>query len=343
VMRALGASPPVIAIVVPCFNEEAVLPDTVRQLTDLIDRLVATGKISPASSAVFVDDGSRDRTWSIIKREAAASPRAGGLKLSRNWGHQAAVLAGLLHTRGDAIITIDADLQDDIQVIEQMVGKFADGCDIVFGVRSARTSDTAFKRVTARFFYSFMALCGVRLVYDHADFRLMSRRAIEALRQYKEVNLFLRGLVPLIGFRTDTVQYDRKPRLAGDTKYPVRKMIRFSIEGITSFSTVPLQAITLLGFLVFLAAAGVGAWALALALFTDRTVPGWASTVVPLTLLSGVQILCLGVIGGYLAKTYNETKVRPRYFVDELITPDASARQEDGAWKNIESLVSPPS
>ena len=319
---------PALTIVVPCYNEEAVIEETAGQIDAVLEDLIVRGKVAPRSQLIFDDDGSRDRTWFLIQREMASRPRVGGIKLSRNCGHQNAILAGLMLVEGDAVITVDADLQDDLHAIEKMLAEYGVGCDIVYGVRKERVSDTMFKRSTARLFYSLMMCCGVDLIYDHADFRLMSRRAIEALRQFKEVNLFLRGLVPLLGFRTSTVTYDRKPRLAGETKYPLRKMIRFSLEGITSFSAVPLQAITALGVLIFSGTILMGAWVLWVALMSERAVPGWASTVLPLTLLSGVQILCLGIIGEYLARIYIETKARPRFFAEEVIAP-ATAREAE--------------
>lgn len=308
-----------LQIVVPCYNEEAVLPEAARQFDALLGRLVAQGRISGDSRVTFVDDGSRDRTWALIEQEAQARQRVAGIRLSRNCGHQNAVLAGLMSVDGDAVVTIDADLQDDIEAIGRMVDECQAGCDIVYGVRADRSSDTLFKRGTAQLFYRLLALFDVELVYNHADFRLMSRRAIEALRQYREVNLYLRGIVPLIGFRSVCVEYDRKARYAGESKYPLGKMLRLALEAVTSFSTVPLQVISVLGFLVFLGTVAISAWVLWVSLFTDRAVPGWASTVLPLYFLGGIQILCLGVVGAYLGKLYREIKARPRYFIDRTV------------------------
>ena len=308
-----------LQIVVPCFNEQEVLADTAREIDAALEKLVALGKISPESRILFVDDGSRDGTWPLIEREAAARPRVTGLKLSRNYGHQNAVLAGLMLAPGDAVITIDADLQDDVAAIERMVDEHAAGCDIVYGVRADRSSDSLFKRQSAHWFYKALASFGVEMVPNHADFRLTSRRVIEALRSYREVNLYLRGIVPLIGFRSTIVAYDRKPRRAGETKYPLSKMLRLAVEGVTSFSTVPLQIITTLGFTVFVGTIVVSLWVLWVTFFTDRGVPGWASTVLPMFFLGGVQILCLGVMGAYLGKLYREVKGRPRYFVDRTV------------------------
>lgn len=324
-------------IVVPCYNEEAVLAESARQFDALLDRLIKADKIWPDSKVTFVDDGSSDGTWALIEREAAARARVGGIRLSRNRGHQNAVFAGLMTVNGDVVVTIDADLQDDIDAIERMVDEHLAGCDIVYGVREDRSSDSAFKRNTAELFYRFLAFFGVELVHNHADFRLMSRRAIEALREYRETNLYLRGIVPLIGFHTTTVAYVRKPRLAGESKYPLRKMVALALEAITSFSTVPLQIITWLGVLLFAGSMAVSAWVLWVALFSSLAVPGWASTVLPMTFLGGMQILCLGVIGAYMGKIYGEVKARPRFFIDRTtglglsmkLPTSASSRHEE--------------
>ena len=310
-----------LQIVVPCYNEQEVLPETSRQLDALLDRLAISGKVSETSNIVFVDDGSRDRTWALIEFESRMRKRIAGIKLSRNQGHQNAVLAGIMSADGDAVITIDADLQDDIDAVEKMVDLYLEGHEIVYGVRSNRSADTFFKRSTAILFYKVLAFFGVELVHNHADFRLMSRRALEALREYQEVNLYLRGIVPLIGYRSTTVEYHRKERFAGESKYPFSKMLRLAIQAITSFSTVPLQIITILGLCVFVGAMAVSAWVLWVSLFTDDAVPGWASTVLPMTMLGGIQILCLGVIGAYLGKIYSEIKSRPRYVIEKVTQP----------------------
>lgn len=305
-----------LQIVAPCYDEEAVLPEAARQFDALLARLIASGKISADSRVNFIDDGSRDNTWALIEREAATRSRVAGIRLSRNRGHQNAVLAGLLTVGGDAVVSIDVDLQDDIDAIERMVAEFRDGCDVVYGVRTDRSSDTRFKRGTASLFYRWLARLGVELVRNHADFRLMSRRAIEALREYREVNLYLRGVVPLIGFRQTSIGYVRKPRLAGESKYPFRKMCTLAFEAVTSFSTAPLQVIFVAGFVIFLGSVMIFGWVLWVALFTSRAVPGWASTLLPILFLGGIQILCTGVIGAYLGKVYGEIKARPRYFID---------------------------
>ncbi len=308
-----------LCIVVPCYNEEEVLEETCARLLALLATLTATGRISPASRVCFVDDGSTDRTWALIESLAGKHHRITGIKLSRNRGHQNALLAGLLTAEGDAIISVDADLQDDIDAIPKMIEQLTRGADIVFGVRSRRDNDSVFKRVTARAFYRLMNWLGAQTIYDHADFRLMSRRAVEALRQYREVNVFLRGIVPLVGFPTAVVEYERSQRLAGTSKYPLRKMISFALEGVTSFSVVPLRIITFMGTLVFLITFGLGVWVLYVRLFTDLAVPGWASTMLPMFFLGGVQILCLGVMGEYLGRLYQEMKARPRYIIEKKI------------------------
>lgn len=308
-----------LQIVVPCYNEDAVLAEASSQFNALLDRLIKSGKVGHESQIIFVDDGSSDRTWALIEQESKTRNRVVGVKLSRNRGHQNAVLAGLMHANGDAIITVDADLQDDINAIEPMVDKYLEGYDIVYGVRAKRHTDTLFKRNTAILFYRLLAFFGVELIHNHADFRLMSRRAIEALRGYREVNLYLRGIVPLLGFRTTKVEYDRKERFAGETKYPLSKMVRLALEAITSFSTVPLQIIAMTGFIVFAGAMAISAWVLWVSLFTNRAVPGWASTVLPMLILGGIQILSIGIVGVYLGKIYGEVKSRPRYVIDQTV------------------------
>jgi len=308
-----------LGIVVPCFNEEAVLPETSRRLGAMLGRLRGSGKVGPSSRIFFVDDGSRDRTWPLIEGMVAAGEPVAGIRLSRNRGHQNALLAGLLAAPGDALVSIDADLQDDVGQIEAMVDRHAEGCDVVYGVRKRRDADTWFKRVTAAGFYRLIALMGVETVRDHADYRLLSRRAIEGLRGYGEVNLYLRGIVPLLGFRTATVEYARSERRAGESKYPLRKMLGLALEAITSFSVVPLRLITLIGFFVFSFSAMMVAWTLWVRFFTNEAVPGWTSTTLPIYLLGGLHILCLGVIGEYLGKLYQEAKRRPRYIIERCL------------------------
>lgn len=308
----------VLSIVVPCFNEEAVLRDTYERLAGLRRRLVAAGKVSPQSDIVLVDDGSRDRTWELIAAIVREGGPVVGIKLSRNCGHQNALLAGLNSAAGDAIVTIDADLQDDEDAIEAMVDAYLEGHEVVYGVRARRDSDTWFKRSTARAFYTLMARLGVHTVRDHADYRLLSRRAVRCLEEFSEANLFLRGVVPLIGLRSTVVHYDRRPRMAGESKYPLRKMVEFALNGITSFSIAPLRAITFLGFAVSFACILLAVWVLAVKVFTSDTVPGWASTILPIYFLGGVQLFCVGVLGEYIGKIYTETKRRPRFLVEKV-------------------------
>ena len=308
-----------LGIVVPCYNEEEVLPETNRRLLDLLSHLRQAGLVTADSALYFVDDGSKDRTWEIIESFAIANIRVHGIKLSRNQGHQNALLAGLFGAKGDVVVTVDADLQDDITVIEEMLQRFSAGCDIVYGVRHSRSADTVFKRSSAGMYYKFLAWMDVDMVYNHADFRLMSRRAIDSLRQYSEVNLFLRGIIPLLGFPTTTVYYARSERFAGVSKYPLRRMLALAIEGITSFSVMPLRLIAILGLLVFLLSIAMIGWALYLRLFTHATIPGWASSVLPIYFLSGIQLLSIGILGEYMAKIYLESKRRPRYFIDKVI------------------------
>jgi glycosyltransferase involved in cell wall biosynthesis len=310
---------PSLGIVVPCFNEEEVLLETARRLTTLLRALMTDGRAAPGSRVVFVDDGSRDRTWEIIEGLATSDTLVGGIKLSRNRGHQNALLAGLYTCEADVLLSVDADLQDDIQAIPEMVRAYGRGADIVYGVRNDRASDGFFKRATAQTFYRLISALGAESVYNHADFRLMSRRAVEALKSFREVNLFLRGMVPLIGFKSAIVYYTRSERLAGESKYPLRKMVALALDAVTSFSIAPLRFITGLGFLVFLLSAAMGVWTLWVRLFTDRAVPGWTSTLLPIYLLGGLQILCVGVLGEYLGRVYQETKARPRYIIEKHV------------------------
>lgn len=316
--RSHGHSPITLSIVVPCFNEAEVLRQTFAQLSAVRKRLIDARKISSLSEIIFVDDGSRDGTWGLVEALARAGSPVVGVKLSRNCGHQNALLAGISCANGDAVITIDADLQDDENAIERMVDAFHDGNEVVYGVRDRRDADSWFKRTTARIFYRLMALLGVKVVFDHADYRLLSRRAADYLQQFSEANLFLRGMVPLLGLRCATVRYDRRPRLAGESKYPLAKMLEFAWDGITSFSVTPLRAITLLGFALSLGCLMLGGWALMAKLLTDDAIPGWASTILPIYFLGAVQLLCAGVMGEYIGKIYTETKRRPRFFIERL-------------------------
>jgi len=317
--RAEAPGPPRLAVVVPCYNEEAVLPETSKRLLALLDRLIGNAQVQADSVICFVDDGSRDRTWSLIEGLVASGSRVRGVKLSRNRGHQQALLAGLFSMQADAIVTIDADLQDDIDAIEQMVVEFKQGAEIVYGVRRDRNSDTRFKRGTAGLYYQLLRRLGVEIVPHHADYRLMGRRAVDALREFSEVNLFLRGVIPLLGFPTARVYYDRVERFAGVSKYPLRRMVSLALDGVTSFSVTPLRIISALGLTICILSTGMVAWVLYGHFAMDTTVPGWASSVLPIYFLGGVQLLSIGVVGEYVAKIYLETKRRPRFFIERVI------------------------
>ena len=307
-----------LCMVIPCYNEEEVLLETAARLSEKYDKLIFDGKISSDSRIVFVDDGSKDQTWAIISRLSKENVYFEGLKLSRNRGHQNALLAGLLTVKDkfDAVISMDADLQDDINAIDKMIESYCDGNDIVYGVRSSRRKDSCFKRWTAQGFYKVMKWMGAETVYNHADFRLMSRRALDALAEFTEVNLFLRGMVPLIGFKSDTVYYERSKRFAGKSKYPFRKMLSFAFEGITSLSIRPIDLIIRLGIL--LCAVGVGILIYALIQhFLGHTTAGWTSLMASIWTLGGIQLSAIGVIGKYIGKIYLETKHRPRYIIEK--------------------------
>ena len=316
-------------IVVPCYNEEEVLPETARRLGDKLRALMAAGKIGPRSRALFVNDGSKDRTWEVVTKLHREDPLLCGVDLSRNRGHQNALLAGLMTAKdkADMVISMDADLQDDVDAADAMVDKYLAGADIVYGVRSSRKTDTFFKRTTAEAFYRLMDLLGAETVFNHADYRLMSKRALEGLSQFKEVNLFLRGIVPMIGYPCDTVEYQRGERFAGQSKYPLKKMVAFALEGVTSLSVKPLRMITGLGFLVFLAslvmiAYNVVRWV------TGNTVAGWASLACSVWFIGGLILLSLGVIGEYLGKLYLESKGRPRYLIGQVLDGEDEAGRD---------------
>ena len=310
-------------IVVPCYNEEEVLPETAKRLRAKLEELMAAGTVSGESRILFVNDGSKDRTWDIISRLHGECPLFCGVDLTRNRGHQNALLAGLMTAkdRADAVISMDADLQDDINAVDEMMAKFLEGVDIVYGVRSSRKTDTFFKRFTAEGFYRVMSALGAETVFNHADYRLMSKRALEGLAEFKEVNLFLRGIVPMIGYRTDTVEYERGERFAGESKYPLKKMLAFAVEGITSLSVKPLKMITGLGFVIFLISLVMIVWNIA-RWATGNTVTGWASLACSLWAIGGLILLALGVIGEYIGKIYLETKARPRFRIREVLEDD---------------------
>jgi len=307
-----------LSIVIPCFNEEAVFPTTLTQLLALRGRMVTAGSIAPSSRLVFVDDGSADATWSLIEAAVAAGHPVQGIRLSRNRGHQNALLAGLLTAPGDAIVSIDADLQDDPEAMIAMVAHHHDGSDVVYGVRRRRDTDSWFKRITAGAFYALLRQLGTSTIPQHADYRLLSRRAVESLREFGEVNLYLRGIIPMLGYRSAIVSYDRSARMAGESKYPLRRMIALGIDAITSLSISPLRFISVLGILISLSSVALTVWSLVGAL-SGRTIPGWASTVLPIYFLGGVQLLGIGMIGEYVGKTYLESKRRPRYVIDRVI------------------------
>ena len=312
--------PKTLYILAPCYNEAEVLPLTSKIFLDKLNSLITEGKISENSRVAFVDDGSKDETWNIIESLHELDPKFIGVKLSRNRGHQNALLGGMSTVADDCdmIVTIDADAQDDVNAIDKMVDDFNGGTEIVYGVRASRETDTFFKRTTAQGFYKFMTLMGVETVYNHADFRLMSSRAVKALLDFKEVNLFLRGMVPLVGFKSSTVTYDRAPRLAGESKYPLKKMLTFAFDGITSFSIRPIRFITALGGITLILSVLFAIYAL-LSYFVHNTVPGWTSTVLSIWFFGSLQLIATGVVGEYIGKIYLETKGRPRFFIEKYL------------------------
>lgn len=318
-------------MVIPCYNEEAVLRETASRMKEKYVSLIGRGFISPESRIVFVNDGSKDSTWQIIEELHRSEPEFfSGIDLARNSGHQNAVLAGLMTVKDicDMAITMDADLQDDINAIDAMIEKYNEGCQVVYGVRSARKTDTFFKRFTAESFYRFMKAMGADIVYNHADFRLMSRRVLQELDGFREVNLFLRGIVPLIGFKSANVYYERSERFAGESKYPLKKMLAFAVNGITSFSTKPLKLITGIGFLMSLISAAAIIWAFVVKILGHSEL-GWSSTMCSIWFIGGIQILALGIIGEYIGKIYAEVKQRPRYIVADFINDTEKRRKND--------------
>lgn len=310
----------VLYIVIPCYNEEEVLCETAKRLTDKLHRMISDQVVSDQSRMVFVDDGSKDRTWELIRELHTSNPLVLGIKSSRNRGHQNTLLAGLFTVKDDCdmAVSMDADLQDDIEVLDQFVQKYEEGCEIVYGVRSARKTDTFFKKFTAESFYKLMSHMGVDIVYNHADYRLMSKRAIEELENYKEVNLFLRGIVPMIGFKSGIVEYERHERFAGKSKYPLKKMLAFAMDGITSLSIRPIRFITGLGVTLFLVSIVLLIYYI-IGYFAGNTIEGWATLVVSIWGIGGLELLAIGVIGEYIGKIYLETKGRPRYIVEEYL------------------------
>lgn len=307
-------------LAIPCYNEEEVLRDSAGKLLNKYDNMMAEGKITSDSKIVFIDDGSKDKTWGIIKELHNENPVFQGIKLSRNRGHQNALLCGLmtLKDKADAVISIDADLQDDINTFDEMVQKYEEGCDVVYGVRSKRETDTFFKRFTAEAFYKILNKMGAKVIFNHADFRLMSKRALEAFSLYKETNIFLRGMVPLIGYKSDVVTYERTERLAGESKYPLKKMLALAWEGITSLSIQPIRMITWLGAIVFAISIIMIIYSL-VSFFVGAATTGWASTLCSIWAIGGLQLLAIGIIGEYIGKIYLETKQRPRFIVEEFL------------------------
>ena len=314
-------------MVIPCYNEEEVLPETSKRLREKINSLIEKGKIDKESRIVFVNDGSKDKTWEIIKTLHEEDPVFSGINLTRNRGHQNALLAGLMTVMdyADMAISMDADLQDDVDAIDEMIDKYLDGIDIVYGVRSSRAKDTFFKKATAEGFYKIMNSMGANTVFNHADYRLMSKRALEGLSQFQEVNLLLRGIVPMIGYPTDVVYYERGERFAGESKYPLGKMLSFAIEGITSLSTKPIRMITFLGFFIFLVSIGILIYSL-VRHFMGATIVGWTTLMVSVWGIGGLILLSLGVVGEYIGKIYLETKARPRFIVEQFL--DEAAQRE---------------
>ncbi len=310
-----------LGIVVPCYNEEEVLEIASKALREVLTDLISKQKIAEDSFILFVNDGSKDRTWELIEEEHKKYPVSVlGLKLAGNVGHQFALTAGLITAKDmcDVTVSIDADLQDDVNVIEEMIDKFHAGNDIVYGVRKERKTDTFFKRVTAQGFYKLMSLMGVKTIYNHADFRLMSRRAVEQFSKYKETNLFLRGMMPLIGYQTDCVYYDRLERVAGESKYPLKKMLALAFNGISSFSVKPITMVTVLGVFILIASLCAAVYAL-ISYFMGHVVPGWTSLILSIWFLGGVQLLSIGLVGQYIGKIYMEVKQRPRYNIEKVL------------------------
>lgn len=316
-----------LAIIVPCYNEEEVFKMASEALRGVLKDLIRKEKISPDSFLLFVNDGSKDRTWDLIEEEHAAFPKeVFGVKLAGNVGHQFALTAGLITAKDmcDVTVSIDADLQDDVDAIEEMIDKFHTGCDIVYGVRRERKTDTFFKRTSAQMFYKLMALMGVKTVYNHADFRLMSKRAVEEFSRYGETNLFLRGMMPLLGYQTDNVYYDRKERAAGVSKYPLKKMLALAFNGISSFSIKPISLILGLGLFIIFVSAIALVYAL-ISYFTGHVVPGWTSLILSIWFLGGLQLLAIGLVGQYIGKIYIEVKHRPRYNIEKVLTAEGES------------------
>ncbi len=307
-------------VVIPCYKEEEVLPETSKRMKEKMNTLISKGKISEKSRVMFVNDGSTDRTWEIIRDLHSKDKLFSGVNLSRNRGHQNALLAGLMTAKNyaDMVISMDADLQDDINAIDEMVDKYYEGCDVVYGVRSSRAKDTFFKKFTAEGFYKIMKAMGADIVFNHADYRLMSKRALEGLAEFKEVNLFLRGIVPEIGYKSGIVEYERAERFAGESKYPLKKMLSFAFDGITSFSIKPIRFIMDLGFLISFVSVIALIWSICVKIWGSSEA-GWASIMASIWLIGGIELLSIGVIGEYIGKMYKETKHRPRFIIESVL------------------------
>ncbi|WP_052646778.1 glycosyltransferase family 2 protein [Paenibacillus terrae] len=322
-------SNPVLTLVIPCFNEEEVLPETISRLTVILEELVECQLISKHSKMLFVDDGSRDKTWEIIASYNQNNPFVSGLKLAKNAGHQNALLSGLMEAKetSDCVISVDADLQDDLNAIREFIIKFNEGYDIVYGVRESRSTDTFFKRSTAQGFYRVMSKMGVNIVYNHADYRLMSKRVLQELSNFKEVNLFLRGLVPLIGYKSTEVYYDRHERFAGESKYPLKKMLAFAFDGITSFSITPIRLISAVGFSMFGISLLITVYTI-ISKLLGTTVWGWSSLMLSIWFIGGLQLVALGLIGEYIGKIYKEVKQRPKYIIETILDSQSTLDTE---------------
>ncbi len=310
----------ILYVAIPCYNEEEVLPETSKRIKEKIQGLIDKKVINEKSRVLFIDDGSKDKTWEMIKELCESDEIFSGIKLAHNRGHQNALIAGLMTAKeyADMVISMDADLQDDINVVDKFIEEYYNGSDIVYGVRSSRKTDTAFKRSTALAYYRILQKMGVDIVYNHADYRLMSKRALNGLEQFKEVNLFLRGIVPLIGYKTSVVEYERSERFAGESKYPLKKMLAFAIDGITSFSVKPIRMITALGFILFVISLLMLIYSIIIKIIGHAD-SGWTSVICSIWMIGGIQLLSLGVIGEYIGKIYNETKARPRFIIEEFI------------------------
>jgi glycosyltransferase involved in cell wall biosynthesis len=310
-----------LGIVIPCYNEEAVLAETTQRVEALFNEMIKNREISDDSFVCFVDDGSRDKTWKIIEEISNQNPHFKGIKLSRNFGHQNALIAGLMQLKdsADALISMDADLQDDIMVIREFIEKYKEGYEVVYGVREDRSKDSTFKRATAEFFYKFQSFMGIESVSNHADYRLLSQKALNVLAKFKEINLFIRGVVPLIGFRSCSVYYSRGERFAGESKYPLKKMILFALDGIASFSIVPLRIITVIGFIIFLFSLFIIFWVLIEKYLLGTTIQGWSSVIISIYFMGSIQLMSMGIIGEYVGRIFQQSKGRPRYIIDKEI------------------------